>query len=175
MFGNRGERKVARSDLRLFDPVPGHLFAFVDTPLGTIRITEDETGITSLRFVSSAEVREPSAAGLYLSDAAAQIREYFAGKRRIFDGPLSVSGSEFQKRVWDALRNIPYGETRSYQQIAAAAGNAKAARAVGMANHRNPILIMIPCHRVLGKDGALVGYACGIERKRYLLELESAR
>ena len=175
IFRNGGERKTAHPDLISYDPAAEHPFAFVDTPLGTIRITENEAGITSLGFASPADVRAPSAARLYLSDAAAQIKEYFAGKRRTFDVPLSVTGSDFQKRVWDALRNIPYGETRSYQQIAAAAGNAKAASAVGMANNRNPILIMLLCHGVVGMNGALVGYAYGIERKRYLLELETAR
>ena len=100
--------------------------------------------------------------------------EDFAGRRRSFELPLSLRGSEFQTRVWNALGDIPYGETRSYQEIAAAVGNGKAARAVGMANNRNPLPILIPCHRVVGKSGKLVGYAGGLERKRYLLELEAA-
>ena len=102
-----------------------------------------------------------------------KISEYFAKKRKTFDIPLSITGSEFQKKVWSALRNIPYGETRSYQQVAEAVGSRDAARAVGMANNRNPVLIIIPCHRVVGKSGKLAGYAGGIDRKQYLLEMET--
>ena len=147
-----------------------------ETPLGIIRIEEDSHGITSLRFADGkTSLDETNSTGVYLADAEAQISEYFALRRRAFDLPLSVRGSEFQKTVWSALRDIPYSETRSYQEIAAAVGNPKAARAVGMANNRNPILIMIPCHRVVGKSGKLVGYAGGLDRKQYLLEMEAAR
>lgn len=145
------------------------------TPLGKMRITESEKGITSLRFTEDADDGDTAAAGRYLAEAAAQIREYLAGERETFDVPLNPRGSAFQRRVWNALLDIPYGETRSYQQIAAAAGNPGAARAVGIANHRNPILILIPCHRVVGKNGMPAGYAAGIERKKYLLDLEAAR
>lgn len=154
-----------------WDMAPGHLYAFFDTPLGRVRIAEDGEGITSLQFADGGPCSTQTA-GRYLSDAGAQLLEYFAGKRRTFDLPLSTHGSEFQERVWAALGRIPYGETRSYRQIAGMVGNDQAARAVGMANNRNPILILIPCHRVIGKDGRLVGYAGGIERKRRLLELE---
>ena len=149
--------------------------ACFDTPLGRIRITESEKGITSLRFTEDAYDGDTAVAGRYLADAATQIREYLAGARKTFDVPLELRGSAFQRRVWSALLEIPYGETRSYQQIAAAVGNPKAARAVGMANRRNPVLILIPCHRVVGKNGMAVGYAAGIERKQYLLELETAQ
>lgn len=153
-----------------------HSYRFCETPLGVIRIEEEEHGITSLRFADShTESDGMNHSGLYLADAEAQIAEYFAGSRKSFDLPLSVLGSEFQKSVWNALRDIPYGETRSYQQVAVAVGNTKAARAVGMANNRNPILILIPCHRVVGKDGKLAGYAGGIARKQYLLEMEATR
>ena len=146
---------------------------FCETPLGPVRMAEDERGISSLKFVDSAPgPMRAGQKGLYLADAEKQISEYFAGKRRTFDIPLSIRGSEFQETVWNALRTIPYGETRSYQQVAQMIGSGKASRAVGMANNRNPILIMIPCHRVVGKDGKLVGYAGGIERKERLLELE---
>lgn len=146
---------------------------FCETPLGLVRIAEDERGISSLKFTDSApDPMQAGQKGLYLADAETQLLEYFAGKRRTFDIPLSIRGSAFQETVWNALRTIPYGETRSYQQIAQIIGNGKASRAVGMANNRNPILIMIPCHRVVGKDGKLVGYAGGIERKERLLELE---
>jgi methylated-DNA-[protein]-cysteine S-methyltransferase len=107
-----------------------------------------------------------------IKSAAAQINEYLAGRRKIFDLPLMAEGTEFQQQVWQALQGIPYGETRSYQQIAEQIGNIKACRAVGMANNRNPIAIVIPCHRVIGKNGTLVGYGGGLDVKARLLELE---
>ena len=101
-----------------------------------------------------------------------QLKEYFAGKRREFSLPLSPAGTEFQKKVWSVLQEIPYGETRTYKEIAGRCGNEKACRAVGMANHVNPIGIVIPCHRVVGSSGKMVGYAGGLDKKQYLLELE---
>ena len=101
-----------------------------------------------------------------------QLEEYFAGRRREFDLPLSPTGTRFQLDVWQALREIPYGQTRSYKQIAAAVGRPLAARAVGMANNRNPLPIVVPCHRVIGASGALVGYASGLDIKRLLLDIE---
>lgn len=149
-------------------------YCFCETPLGLIRIEENRNGITSLQFTDNKpETTLVGRDSIYLADAKTQILEYFSGNRKSFDVPLSMIGSEFQKNVWGVLRDIPYGETRSYQQIAGAIGNRKAARAVGMANNRNPILIMIPCHRVVGKDGRLAGYAGGIDRKQYLLEMET--
>ncbi len=106
------------------------------------------------------------------NEAATQLMEYFAGKRRTFSLPLSPKGTPFQKEVWQALSSIPYGQTRSYADIAAQVGRPKAYRAVGMANNRNPIPIVIPCHRVVGSSGDMVGYAYGTKIKRYLLELE---
>lgn len=103
-----------------------------------------------------------------------QLAEYFAGERREFDLLLGARGTPFQKRVWNALRRIPYGETRSYGDVARAAGSPKGARAVGMANHDNPIAIVVPCHRVIAADGSLGGYACGLDFKRKLLDLEAA-
>ena len=102
-----------------------------------------------------------------------QLCEYLKGERKEFDLPLNPKGTDFQKRVWKALCEIPYGETRSYKQIAETIGNPKAVRAVGMANHRNPLLIVVPCHRVIGADGKLVGYAAGIDKKAFLLQLEA--
>ncbi len=101
-----------------------------------------------------------------------QVTEYLEGRRREFDFPCLLRGTEFQKKVWRALRAIPYGETRTYGEIAAAVGNPKAARAVGMANHQNKILIAVPCHRVIGADGGLVGYGSGLDMKEALLRLE---
>ena len=105
--------------------------------------------------------------------AADQLDEYFAGKRDCFDFPILPAGTAFQKRVWDAVSAIPYGETRTYKEIAGQAGNSKASRAAGMANNRNPIVIVIPCHRVIGHNGSLVGYGGGLELKEYLLGLEN--
>lgn len=102
-----------------------------------------------------------------------QLREYFDGKRKNFDFPYKLEGTEFQMKVWKALQGIPYGETRSYKDIAVAVGCPQGARAVGMANNRNPILIAVPCHRVIGADGKLVGYGCGLDMKEALLQLES--
>ena len=103
-----------------------------------------------------------------------QLGEYFAGERTAFELPLAPAGTPFQRIVWDALLAIPYGETRSYGELAAAVGKPGAARAVGRANHDNPIGVVIPCHRVIGAGGSLTGYAGGLDRKRYLLELEGA-
>jgi methylated-DNA-[protein]-cysteine S-methyltransferase len=107
-----------------------------------------------------------------LRNAARQLREYLAGKRRIFELPLAPEGTPFQRSVWDGLLAIPYGETRSYGEIARSVGNPRACRAVGMANNRNPIPVFIPCHRVVGSDGSLVGYGGGLDIKERLLRLE---
>lgn len=107
--------------------------------------------------------------------AATQLREYFLGRRAVFDLPLRLSGTHFQKSVWNVLRQIPYGEVRTYSQIAAAIDKPKAARAVGQAANRNPLWILIPCHRVIGKDGSLTGYAGGLTMKQVLLALEQNR
>lgn len=110
-----------------------------------------------------------------LPDATLQLEEYFAGQRQAFNLPLAPSGTEFQRRVWAALAEIPYGETRSYGQIATAIGRPGASRAVGMANGRNPVSIVVPCHRVVGASGSLTGYAGGAERKQFLLDLERGK
>lgn len=143
----------------------------IETPVGRMWAAADDKGVTSLRFDGEAgggdDPEDP-----HLALLRQQLGEYFAGERTAFDVPLSLRGTAFQLRVWEELGKIPYGETRSYQEIAGALGAPKAARAVGTANNRNPVLIVIPCHRVVGKDGKLVGYAGGLERKQYLLELE---
>lgn len=110
-----------------------------------------------------------------LKDAGKQLEEYLKGNRTVFDLPLAPSGTDFMKNVWKCLCSIPYGQTRSYREIAEAAGNAKACRAVGMANNRNPIPVFIPCHRVIGTNGSLTGYRGGMELKQKLLELENIR
>ena len=107
-----------------------------------------------------------------LAAAARQLTEYFAGQRTEFDLPLEMAGTDFQRRVWAALREIPYGETVSYGELARGLGKASASRAVGLANGKNPIGIIVPCHRVVGADGSLTGYGGGLDRKRYLLTFE---
>lgn len=140
----------------------------IETPIGPLTLEADENAVTVIRFGAGvAQDVSP-----LLDAAEAQLREYFAGTRRTFDLPLAPRGTAFQQRVWAALRTIPYGETRTYGELAAAIGNPRAARAVGMANHRNPLPILIPCHRVIGADGSLTGYAGGVETKRKLLALE---
>jgi methylated-DNA-[protein]-cysteine S-methyltransferase len=139
-----------------------------ESPLGPLALTEVDGVLRRLDFTSApSDTTTP-----LLREAERQLRAYFAGELRQFDLPLDPQGTPFQQQVWAALREIPYGEVRSYGQIAAAIGNPKACRAVGMANHRNPLPILIPCHRVCGSDGSLTGYGGGIERKQWLLELE---
>ena len=144
---------------------------FYDTPVGRLCIGEENGSITRVTWTQLPKnyLQEETALILQCKN---QLDEYFVGKRKSFDLPLAPKGTEFQKKVWDALKEISYGETRTYGEIAEAVGNAKAARAVGMANNRNPIAIIVPCHRVVGADGNLVGYAGGMEQKEKLLHLE---
>lgn len=143
------------------------------SPVGTLAIAEDGTGVCMLeRWKSGLPAEYVPAETPLLREALKQLREYFAGARKEFSLPVSLHGTPFQLADWAALRTIPYGETRSYGQLAAQLGNPKAARAVGMANHANPVCILIPCHRVIGADGSLIGYGGGIDMKRALLELE---
>lgn len=146
-------------------------FVMVQSPVGDLTLTEENGALTGLYFGRLSLEGEEGLTAL-LEKASRQLEEYFAGKRKQFDLPLSLWGTEFQRQVWAALRDIPYGETRSYGQIAQAVGRPKAVRAVGMANHRNPISIIVPCHRVVGADGSLTGYGGGLENKKFLLALE---
>ena len=107
-----------------------------------------------------------------LQKAVKQMQEYFTGRRKEFELPIRLQGTDFQQKVWNALRQIPYGETRSYGEVAAIIGNPKASRAVGGANHKNPIMLIVPCHRVIGADGSLTGFGGGLRAKEYLLSLE---
>lgn len=148
----------------------------LETPVGPVTVTASDEAVTGLRFGTelpedSLLCREEDATPL-LRETARQLREYFAGERRSFTLPLAPQGSEFQKKVWTALQTIPYGETRTYRQIAEQIGHNLAFRAVGMANNRNPIGILIPCHRVIGYDGRMTGYAAGIGIKERLLDGE---
>ena len=144
---------------------------FYDTPVGRVCIGEKNGAITRVTWAQLPKEYILEETELILN-CKNQLNEYFEGKRKAFELPLAPKGTEFQKKVWDALKEIPYGETRTYGEIAEAVGNAKAARAVGMANNRNPIAIIVPCHRVVGAGGKLVGYAGGMAQKEKLLYLE---
>jgi methylated-DNA-[protein]-cysteine S-methyltransferase len=142
------------------------------TEIGCIGLAERDGAVIELAFratPTAERLPEPDA----IRRAFAQIEEYLVGRRKNFDLPLHVEGTPFMLRVWDELCRIPYGETRSYKDIAAAIGQPRAMRAVGMANNRNPIALIIPCHRVIGADGSLVGFGGGLDVKRHLLELEA--
>lgn len=143
----------------------------MQSPIGLLTIEETDGAITALRF--GGETVSPPPTPL-LQRAAQQLTEYFAARRRRFDLPLRPQGTVFQQAAWSALCAIPYGQTRTYAQQAATIGNPKACRAVGMANHCNPLPLFIPCHRVIGAGGKLTGYAGGLAVKRFLLELEQA-
>ncbi len=145
-----------------------------ETPIGLLQIVEDDSAITQIRLADNSFSREAEETPLLL-EAKRQLTEYFSGKRKNFDLPLAPKGTPFQQKVWTALQTIPYGETRSYQQIAEQIGSPKACRAVGLANNKNPIILASPCHRVIGADGQLVGYAGGIWIKEKLLALEQAK
>jgi len=145
-----------------------------DSPFGNMMICSNGKAITCIEPGGKIKLTGCKKANALTDKAAGQLEEYFAGKRREFDVPLDPQGTQFQRIVWNALLKIPYGETRSYKQIAQMVGNPKACRAVGMANNKNPIWIVIPCHRVIGADGSLTGYGGGLEMKQRLLELEKA-
>lgn len=156
---------------------------FYETSIGKILIAEDGIGVTNLSLqqeVLDVNLQEHIAFEYEMheteriKEAAKQLTEYLSGNRKEFTVKLNPKGTVFQMQVWDALRKIPYGETRSYKQIAEDISNIKACRAVGMANHNNPIMVMIPCHRVIGANGSLVGYGGGLQMKDQLLQLERA-
>ena len=147
---------------------------YYNTKIGRIGIEENGTAITKVHFIRKdieEEIIEKNETEL-LKKAIKQLNEYLDGKRRCFDLLLEPKGTKFQKKVWDSLKEIPFGETKSYGEIAKIIGNKKASRAVGMANNKNPIAIIVPCHRVIGANGKLVGYAGGLDLKEKLLELE---
>ena len=161
---SRGEAKRSRPVL------------YRDYPIGTLGLMDDGQGLSRVflrREGVSCDFPEGETA--LTVRAAAELEEYFDRRRKTFTVPLSPHGTQFQLAVWRALRDIPYGQTRTYGEIAGLVGRPKAARAVGMANHDNPLLIFTPCHRVVGKDGSLTGFACGLEVKRRLLDLEGSR
>lgn len=145
-------------------------YSYLSTPLGLVEIGASETAIVSLYFNSVREHEETPSP--LLEQASQQLHEYFSGSRTEFDLPLSLEGTPFQVSVWNALKNIPYGQTVSYGQVAQAIARPKAVRAVGAANGQNPVSIIVPCHRVVGADGSLIGYGGGLWRKEWLLEHE---
>lgn len=154
-------------------------YTYVETPIGTVLLAGcEDHGLRYLGFQCGKGAKAPEPhwrrSDAPFHDAIAQLREYFAGTRRQFDLRLHPKGTDFQKSVWRALQQIPYGETRSYADLAEAIGRPTAVRAVGLANGANPLPIVIPCHRVIGKDGSLTGYGGGLAIKEALLRLEGA-
>ncbi len=146
----------------------------IDTPIGVLAIAEENEKITNLFLDAEklpAEIKIEETA--LLVRAKTQLEEYFLGKRKKFDLPINPKGTDFQQKVWKNLVKIPYGKTWTYKELAEESGNVKACRAVGGANNKNPIAIFVPCHRVIGADGKLVGYAGGLSVKQKLLELEA--
>jgi methylated-DNA-[protein]-cysteine S-methyltransferase len=153
-------------------------YTLIDSPLGELLAVRDDDGLTGLYLPTGkhAVARQPEweRDNAAFEEVRAQFGEYFAGTRREFDLPLNAHGTAFQRKVWGALRDIPYGETASYGQTALAIGNPTASRAVGLANGQNPISIIVPCHRVIGANGSLTGYGGGLDAKRWLLSHEAA-
>ncbi|WP_445012710.1 methylated-DNA--[protein]-cysteine S-methyltransferase [Aquimarina penaris] len=147
--------------------------AYLETPLGIATISGDENGITSVS-VTQESTNEPSKEiHPYLQETITQLKEYFDGQRTVFDLKLNPSGTEFQKKVWEELLKIPFGKTATYLDMAKRLGDPKCIRAAASANGKNPLWIIVPCHRVIGSDGSLTGYAGGLWRKKWLLDHEN--
>lgn len=146
--------------------------AFVQTPLGTAKLEGDENGLAKITVLDTDE-KQTDIIPKCLEDAVYQLKEYFHGTRENFSLELRPEGTDFQKKVWSELSSIPYGKTISYLELSKRLGDAKAIRAVAAANGQNPLWIVVPCHRVIGSDGSLTGYAGGLHRKKWLLEHES--
>lgn len=146
--------------------------AFVKTPLGTAKIEGDEHGVRSISILNTEEAITNPVPEV-LEDCICQLGDYFNGERTVFDLKLNPQGTDFQKRVWNELLAIPFGKTRTYLEQSKKLGDVKAIRAVASANGKNPLWVIVPCHRVIGTDGSLTGYAGGLWRKKWLLEHES--
>ena len=144
---------------------------FINTPLGTAKIKGDENGVSVISILQEGEISK--VIPVELKDAVKQLQEYFDGKRTKFTFALNPKGTDFQQKVWKALLEIPYGKTTSYMELTKKLGDVKAIRAVASANGKNPLWIVVPCHRVIGSDGSLTGYAGGLWRKKWLLEHEN--
>jgi methylated-DNA-[protein]-cysteine S-methyltransferase len=155
-----------------------NIYAYVESPIGRLLLRSDGEALTGLymdvadRPLCDLAIGAEDASAGPLSETARQLDEYFTGKRQEFDLPLRLQGTSFQQRVWQVLTEIPYGKTWSYGELARHLDNPNASRAVGLANGRNPISILVPCHRVIGADGSLTGYGGGLERKQWLLAHE---
>lgn len=147
--------------------------AIINSPIGKIKIEGDELGIVRIAFLDSEDMDISDHVPSELAEVVCQLHQYFNGKRKYFSVKTAIRGTEFQKMVWEELEKIPYGKTASYQQVANQLGNPKVIRAAASANGKNPISIIIPCHRVIGSDGSLTGYAGGLHRKKWLLEHEN--
>ena len=146
----------------------------ISSPIGLLWLCQQNNSIAGVHGAVPSNIDQYKKRSTpLLNEAAKQLEEYFCGTRKTFDLPLAPKGTPFQQAVWQALREIPYGEVRSYKDIAEAIGRPKACRAVGQANNRNPLLIIQPCHRVIGSNGSLTGFAHGVDRKAFLLNLES--
>ena len=172
----RDELKTMRKETSMTDTTT--YWTMIDSPLGPLLLTADDRGISGVIMDADIDEQiEPSVGWVedpaHFEEARHQLGEYFAGQRTEFDLPLSPTGTPFQREVWAALQTIPYGQVRSYGEIAAQIGRPGASRAVGLANGRNPIAVIVPCHRVIGASGALTGYGGGLHRKRLLLDLEA--
>lgn len=149
------------------------IYDYLKTPLGWLEIAASDGNLRHILFVQEPE--HGASSETVLTEAKQQLEQYFAGERSVFDLPLAPEGSDFQSKVWQALLTVPYGETCSYLDIAQQLGDSNAVRAVGAANGKNPLSIVVPCHRVIGKNGKLTGYAGGLSRKAWLLQLESGQ
>ncbi|WP_029767819.1 methylated-DNA--[protein]-cysteine S-methyltransferase [Haloglycomyces albus] len=146
-------------------------YTYMDSPIGIVNLTANDQGVTRLHL--NEEPTVPKEAGnTVLAQTMEQLKAYFAGELQEFTVPLDPDGTEFQRQVWSGLQDIPYGHTWSYGELAQHIGRPSAVRAVGLANGRNPVSLIVPCHRVIGADGSLTGYAGGIERKKFLLDHE---
>jgi len=163
--------------LRTAEKVSAVFYTTFESPVGPLLLAGNADALRLVSFESSKHAAPPQADWKQdkapFAEVVRQLQAYFRGELREFDVPLALQGTEFQRRVWNALRGIPYGETISYLQLAERVGNPKAVRAVGLANGSNPIPIIVPCHRVIGSDGSLTGFGGGISTKKKLLELES--
>ena len=146
--------------------------AYYKTPIGTARIVGDDAGVSAITVIDG-EQESSEKIPACLQDCVQQLEEYFDKKRTIFNLKLNAQGTDFQKNVWNHLQQIPYGDTRSYLEQSKILGNIKAIRAVASANGKNPLWIVVPCHRIVGSDGSLTGYSGGLWRKRWLLEHEN--
>ena len=151
----------------------GLFYGVMATPLGTLQVMANDDAVLEVAFIADEDVK-PTHTNSIVTEALKQLDEYFNKKRKVFDLPLGAKSTEFRQQVWAELCQVPFGHTASYSDIATAIGRDKAVRAVGAANGANPIAIVVPCHRVIGKNGTLTGYAGGLNRKQWLLDFEAS-